>query len=100
VTDTPRPRPTGRVFRRSTAAEPPVAVRAEGSTIWDSAGHEYLDAAGGAIVVNVGHGRREIAAARRGYNRNHWDDDRRGHGYRYGQNRSRYWDGRRWRNRY
>ncbi len=25
-------------------------------------GHEYLDAAGGAIVVNVGHGRREIAA--------------------------------------
>ena len=26
-------------------------------------GNEYLDAAGGAIVVNVGHGRREIAAA-------------------------------------
>ena len=26
-------------------------------------GREYLDAAGGAIVVNVGHGRREIAAA-------------------------------------
>jgi hypothetical protein len=44
-------------------AEPPVAVRAEGSTIWDSTGREYLDAAGGAIVVNVGHGRREIAAA-------------------------------------
>jgi len=63
VTDTPRARPTGRVFRRATAAEPPVAVRAEGSTIWDSTGREYLDAAGGAIVVNVGHGRREIAAA-------------------------------------
>jgi adenosylmethionine-8-amino-7-oxononanoate aminotransferase len=44
-------------------ADPPVAVRAEGSTIWDSTGREYLDAAGGAIVVNVGHGRREIAAA-------------------------------------
>jgi adenosylmethionine-8-amino-7-oxononanoate aminotransferase len=53
---------TGRVFRRS-AAEPPVAVEAFGSTIRDSAGREYLDAAGGAIVVNVGHGRREIAAA-------------------------------------
>lgn len=54
---------TGRVFRRSTLPDPPVAVRAEGSTIWDSEGREYLDAAGGAIVVNVGHGRREIAAA-------------------------------------
>jgi adenosylmethionine-8-amino-7-oxononanoate aminotransferase len=54
---------TGRVFRRSTLAEPPVAVRAEGSTIWDSTGREYLDAAGGAIVVNVGHGRQSIVAA-------------------------------------
>lgn len=54
---------TGRVFRRSAMADPPVAVRAEGSTIWDAAGHAFLDAAGGAIVVNVGHGRREIAAA-------------------------------------
>lgn len=54
---------TGRVFRRSAMAEPPVAVRAEGSTIWDATGRAYLDAAGGAIVVNVGHGRREIAAA-------------------------------------
>lgn len=51
----------GRVFRRSSAADPPVAVRGEGSTIWDSTGREYLDAAGGAIVVNVGHGRGEIA---------------------------------------
>ena len=42
---------------------PPVAVRAEGSTIWDADGRAYLDAAGGAIVMNVGHGRREIAAA-------------------------------------
>ena len=52
---------TGRVFRRSTMADPPVAVSAAGSTIRASDGHEYLDAAGGAIVVNVGHGRREIA---------------------------------------
>jgi adenosylmethionine-8-amino-7-oxononanoate aminotransferase len=51
-----------RVFRRSAAAEPPVAEEAWGSTIRDAAGREYLDAAGGAIVVNVGHGRREVAA--------------------------------------
>ncbi|MEO7230614.1 MAG: aminotransferase class III-fold pyridoxal phosphate-dependent enzyme [Candidatus Limnocylindrales bacterium] len=43
--------------------EPPIAVRAEGSTIWDSNGRAYLDAAGGAIVVNVGHGRQSIADA-------------------------------------
>ena len=54
---------TGRVFRRTTAAEPPVAVEAHGSTIVAADGREYLDAAGGAIVVNVGHGREEIATA-------------------------------------
>ena len=54
---------TGRVFRRSAAADPPVAVEAFRCTIRDADGREYLDAAGGAIVVNVGHGRREIAAA-------------------------------------
>jgi adenosylmethionine-8-amino-7-oxononanoate aminotransferase len=42
-------------------AEPPVAVSAEGSTIRDADGRSYLDAAGGAIVVNVGHGRAGIA---------------------------------------
>ena len=52
----------GRVFRRTSAADPPVAVEAHGSTIRDETGREYLDAAGGAIVVGVGHGRREIAA--------------------------------------
>jgi adenosylmethionine-8-amino-7-oxononanoate aminotransferase len=51
----------GRVFRRSSVADPPVAVSAFGSTIRDAEGREYLDAAGGAIVVNIGHGRREIA---------------------------------------
>jgi hypothetical protein len=52
---------TGRVFRRSLDPEPPVAVRGEGSTIWDAEGRSYLDAAGGAIVVNVGHGRESVA---------------------------------------
>jgi hypothetical protein len=54
---------TGRVFRRTAVPDPPVAVEAHGSTIRDADGREYLDAAGGAVVVNVGHGRREIADA-------------------------------------
>jgi len=53
----------GRVFRRTLQPDPPIAVEASGSTIRDATGREYLDAAGGAIVVNVGHGRREIAEA-------------------------------------
>jgi adenosylmethionine-8-amino-7-oxononanoate aminotransferase len=53
----------GRVFRRSLDPDLPVAVEAHGSTIVDTEGREYLDAAGGAIVVNVGHGRRSIADA-------------------------------------
>jgi adenosylmethionine-8-amino-7-oxononanoate aminotransferase len=53
----------GRVFRRSTMADPPVAVRGEGSTIWDADGRAYLDGAGGAIVVGVGHGRQTVALA-------------------------------------
>jgi adenosylmethionine-8-amino-7-oxononanoate aminotransferase len=52
---------SGRVFRRSLDPQPPVAIRAEGSTIWDADGRAYLDAAGGAVVVNVGHGRQSIA---------------------------------------
>jgi adenosylmethionine-8-amino-7-oxononanoate aminotransferase len=52
---------TARVFRRSLDPSPPVAVRAEGSTIWDAAGRAYLDGAGGAIVVGIGHGRASVA---------------------------------------
>jgi adenosylmethionine-8-amino-7-oxononanoate aminotransferase len=54
---------SGHVFRRSAVPEPPVAVSASGSTIVDAQGRTYLDAAGGAIVVNIGHGRREVAQA-------------------------------------
>jgi adenosylmethionine-8-amino-7-oxononanoate aminotransferase len=53
----------GRVFRRSVDPDPPVAIEASDSTIRDADGREYLDAAGGAIVVNVGHGRSSIAGA-------------------------------------
>jgi adenosylmethionine-8-amino-7-oxononanoate aminotransferase len=53
---------TGRVFQRA-AGTPLVAVRAEGSTIWDATGRPYLDAAGGAVVVGIGHGRQSVADA-------------------------------------
>ncbi|HEX3265056.1 MAG TPA: aspartate aminotransferase family protein [Candidatus Limnocylindrales bacterium] len=49
------------VLRRSLDASLPMAVRAEGSTIWDADGRAYVDAAGGAIVVGVGHGRESVA---------------------------------------
>jgi adenosylmethionine-8-amino-7-oxononanoate aminotransferase len=53
----------GRVFSRAPGRALPVAVRAEGTTIWDADGRAYLDAAGGAVVVNVGHGRRSVGDA-------------------------------------
>jgi adenosylmethionine-8-amino-7-oxononanoate aminotransferase len=49
------------VFRRSTDPALPVAVRAQGTTIWDADGRAYLDAAGGAVVVGIGHGRESVA---------------------------------------
>ena len=49
------------VFYR--AAEPVEAVSAEGCWITDRAGRRYLDAAGGAIVCGIGHGRTEVAQA-------------------------------------
>ena len=52
---------TSHVFRRSTDPALPVAVRAEGTTIWDADGRAYLDAAGGAVVVGIGHGRSSVA---------------------------------------
>lgn len=41
----------------------PTAVKAEGVWIEDDQGNRYLDASGGAVVVNVGQGRKEIAQA-------------------------------------
>ncbi|MEX2275704.1 MAG: aminotransferase class III-fold pyridoxal phosphate-dependent enzyme [Actinomycetota bacterium] len=45
-----------RVWRRVLDRELPVAVHAEGAWIETADGSRYLDGAGGAIVVNVGHG--------------------------------------------
>ena len=49
------------VFYRVT--EPIEAVAAEGCWITDRAGNRYLDAAGGAIVCGIGHGRTAVAQA-------------------------------------
>ncbi len=53
---------SGNVFPRSLNPLP-TAVRAEGVWLFDDQGRRYLDASGGAIVVNLGHGRPEVAQA-------------------------------------
>ena len=50
------------VFSRATR-DLPTAVSAEGAWITDADGTRYLDGAGGAIVVNVGHGVASVIAA-------------------------------------
>jgi adenosylmethionine-8-amino-7-oxononanoate aminotransferase len=50
------------VFSRATR-DLPTAVSAEGAWITDADGTRYLDGAGGAIVVNVGHGVVSVIAA-------------------------------------
>ncbi|MBI4169508.1 MAG: aspartate aminotransferase family protein [Acidobacteria bacterium] len=49
------------LFPRNLGFDYPVAVRAEGIWIHDSAGRKYLDGSGGAVVSSIGHGVREIA---------------------------------------
>jgi adenosylmethionine-8-amino-7-oxononanoate aminotransferase len=39
----------------------PIIVRGDGMRIWDDRGKEYLDGLAGLFVVQVGHGRRELA---------------------------------------
>jgi len=51
------------VFPRAFGRDLPVAVRARGSEIWDAQGNRYLDAAGGAIVVGIGHGDQTVVRA-------------------------------------
>jgi len=53
---------SGKIFSRGGAALP-IAASGDGAYITDNAGRRYLDAAGGAIVVGIGHGRRAVADA-------------------------------------
>ena len=43
--------------------EVPVMVRGDGPWVWDSHGRSYLDGLSGLYVVQVGHGRAELAQA-------------------------------------
>ena len=49
-------------FREFYRKEPVIITRAEGSTVYDTGGNAYLDAQGGLGLVNIGYGRKEIAA--------------------------------------
>ncbi len=51
------------VFPRVLNRELPTAVHAEGAWIEDASGKRYLDGAGGAVVVGVGHGDPDLIAA-------------------------------------
>ena len=51
------------VFSRKLTRSSPRIVRGEGCWLYDADGRAYLDAVGGAFVVNIGHGVREIADA-------------------------------------
>ena len=51
------------LFPRNFKKEYPIAVRGEGCWITASDGKKYLDAAGQAAVVNIGHGVSSVARA-------------------------------------
>lgn len=51
------------VMHRQLRTVPPVAVSAQGITITDAAGRQYIDASGGAAVSCLGHGHPDVLAA-------------------------------------
>jgi adenosylmethionine-8-amino-7-oxononanoate aminotransferase len=51
---------SGHVFHRRLGHDYPVVERGEGVYLYDSQGRRYLDASGGALVANIGHGVSEI----------------------------------------
>src|SRR6478609_11573863 len=53
----------GHFARHGAGITPPIITRGEGSTIWDSNGKSYIDGLSGLFVVQVGHGREELAEA-------------------------------------
>jgi adenosylmethionine-8-amino-7-oxononanoate aminotransferase len=56
-------RPASFVFHRVAGRELPAIDRGCGTSLWDRDGRKYLDGSGGAVVVNIGHGREEVAEA-------------------------------------
>ncbi|HYB39886.1 MAG TPA: aspartate aminotransferase family protein [Mycobacterium sp.] len=53
----------GHFARHGAGITPPIITRGEGVTIWDDRGRSYLDGLSGLFVVQVGHGRDELAEA-------------------------------------
>ena len=57
--------PNGHVFYRKLGHPRPLISHGEGIYLYDSDGKRYLDGSGGPLVVNVGHGRKDIVEAMR-----------------------------------
>lgn len=55
--------PDTSVFYRRLTSNYPLISRGDGCYVYDSLGKRYLDACGGALVANIGHGVREIGEA-------------------------------------
>jgi adenosylmethionine-8-amino-7-oxononanoate aminotransferase len=55
--------PSGSVFYRNLHRPYPLINQGKGLYLHDSEGKRYLDASGGAAVVNIGHGVKEVAVA-------------------------------------
>ena len=55
--------PDSFVFHRPLGREMAAIERGAGAVLWDRDGKRYLDGSAGALVMSVGHGRSEIAAA-------------------------------------
>src|SRR5271165_6719270 len=53
----------GHFARHGAGITPPIITRGEGVTIWDEHGRSYIDGLSGLFVVQVGHGRTELAEA-------------------------------------
>jgi adenosylmethionine-8-amino-7-oxononanoate aminotransferase len=51
------------VFYRRMNYPHPVAVRGQGIYLWDADGRRYVDASGGPLVVNIGHGVTDVVQA-------------------------------------
>ncbi|MBI1802791.1 MAG: aminotransferase class III-fold pyridoxal phosphate-dependent enzyme, partial [Chloroflexi bacterium] len=54
---------SGRLLPRDITRHYPRIVRGEGVNIYDDTGKRYLDAIAGIAVLNIGHGRSQVAEA-------------------------------------
>jgi hypothetical protein len=55
--------PKGHVFYRKLGRVYPLATHGDGIYLYDETGKRYIDGSGGALVVNIGHGQKEILHA-------------------------------------